>query len=94
MAGVNPELAVPLAFGPAGAGFGQDQVLAVGVVHRYRLVVAAPGPAAVGVQDAEPESLFGVLHGDWVGGRVEGAYAPGELLVMQPAWTVNSKPLG
>jgi hypothetical protein len=81
---MNPELAVPLALAPAGADFLEDQVLAVGVINRYRPVAAGPGPAAIGVQNAQPEGLFRYLSCARVGVRVEGAFTPDELLMMQP----------
>lgn len=80
---VNPELAVPLALVPTGAGFLEDQVLAVGVINSYRLVAPGPGPAAIGVQDTQPEGLFRYLPCARVGIRIEGAFAPDELLMMQ-----------
>ena len=80
---VNPEPAVPLALAPTGADFLEDQVLAVGVINRYRSVAAGPGPAAIGVQDAQPEGLFRCLPCARVGIRVEGAFAPDEILMMQ-----------
>jgi hypothetical protein len=81
---MNPEAAVPLALGPAGAHFEEDHVLAVGFISRYRAVATGPGPAAIGVQDAQPEGLFRVLPRARVGERVERAFAPDELPVTQP----------
>src|ERR1700721_2560685 len=44
---VNPEPAVPLALGPAGAGFAEHQILVVvAVINRPRPKGAGPGPAA------------------------------------------------
>ena len=80
---MNPELAIPLALAPTGADFPEDQVLAVGVLNRYRPVAAGPGPAAIGVHDTQPESLFRYLPCAGVGTRIEGAFAPDELLMMQ-----------
>ena len=75
---VNPELAVPLALGPAGAGFAENQILVVvAVVNRPRPKGAGPGPAAIGVQDAQPQGQVRVRVGARVGGRVEGARAQG-----------------
>ena len=81
---MNPEPAVPLALAPAGADFLEDQVLAVGVINRYRPVAAGPGPAAIGVQDTQPKGLFRYLPCARVGARIEGTIAPGELLMTQP----------
>ena len=80
---MNPELAVPLALGPTGADFLDDQVLAVGVINRYWPVGSGPGPAAIGVQETKPEGLFRCLPGAGIGIRIEGAFAPDELLMMQ-----------
>jgi hypothetical protein len=56
---MNPEAAVPLALGPAGAHFKEDQVLAVGFISRYRAVAAGPGSAAIGVQDTSRRACSG-----------------------------------
>jgi hypothetical protein len=57
---VNPEPAVPLALGPAGAGFAENQILVVvAVINRPRPKGAGPGPAAIGVQDAQPQARSG-----------------------------------
>src|SRR5580693_5766880 len=76
---VSPEAAIPLAVGPTGADFAQDQVLAVSFINRYRAVAAGPGPAAIGVPDAQPEGQFRLLAGARVGQRINWALAPDEL---------------
>src|ERR1700723_1132846 len=80
---VNPEPAVPLALGPAGAGFAENQILVVvAVINRPRPKGTGPGPAAIGVQGSQPQGQVRVPVGARVGGRVEGARAPGELPVV------------
>ena len=80
---MNPEPAVPLALGPTATDFLDDQVLAVGVINRYWPVGSGPGPAAIGVQDTQPEGLFRCLPCAGIGIRIEGAFAPDEIAMMQ-----------
>jgi hypothetical protein len=80
---MNPEPSIPLALAPAGADFPEDQVLAVGVISRYRPVGTGPGPAVIGVQNTQSEGLFRCLLCARVGIRIEGAFAPYEVVMMQ-----------
>jgi hypothetical protein len=80
---MNPEATVPLALGAAGANFEQDQVLTVGAMSRYGAVAAGPGSAAIGVLDAQAESLFR-LPCARVGERVERTFAPDEFPFTEP----------
>jgi hypothetical protein len=72
-----------LALASAGADFLKDQVLAAVIISRYWPVAAGPGPAAIGIQDAQPEGLFRYQPCARVGDRVERALAPDELLITQ-----------
>jgi hypothetical protein len=83
---MNPEVPVPLALAPATANREQDQVPAVGFLinHRARPVAGGPGSAAIGVQDPQPERLFGCPCGPRVRERVERTGAPHESLLAQP----------
>src|ERR1700722_1095044 len=52
---VTPKPAVPLALGPAGAGFAENQILVVvAVINRPRPKGAGPGPRAIARQDPPP----------------------------------------
>ena len=52
--------------------------------HRARPVAGGPDSAAIGVQDAQPERLFGCPRGARVRERVERTCAPHESLLAQP----------
>ena len=80
---VKPEATIPLAVGPAGADSRRSRsspsASSTGI-GRWLCF----GPAAIGVEDAQPEGQFRFLPGAWVSERVERALAPDELLVTQP----------
>src|SRR5260370_10321745 len=55
---VQPEVTVPPAVAAAGAVLEQDQLPGLGVVREHRAPAGGSRPTAIGVEDAQPQSLI------------------------------------
>src|SRR5689334_5211207 len=81
---MNPEVTVPLTIRSAAADFEEGQVLAAGFFTSLRVAADGRGPAAIGVQDAQPKRLFRCLPCTRIRDRVGRGHAPWQVLVTDP----------